>query len=246
MHLGPNEENKIEKPDFIISFPENCLYDSIQPFYFQSNAVVANAVSAQHQLSDATLPIHSDITVRIKANKAIPEEWKDKIVIQRSSHGSSTKKAIVGNGWLMANFGDLGTFRAYVDLSAPQINELGKGDTINLSASTRIVFTPSDNFGIKNFRAELDSQWIRFTNDKSRNWIYIFDERCPYGVHELKVTVEDLVGNITTKTWWFKKYPYTPPPPKKKAVKKGSGKKKVSSSTKKKATTKKTMTKKKK
>jgi hypothetical protein len=78
---------------------------------------------------------------------------------------------------------------------------------------------------VKLFRAELDGQWLRFTNDKSRNWIYVFDERCPYGVHELKVTVEDHVGNTTTKSWWFKREPYTPPPPKKKAVKKSSKKK---------------------
>jgi hypothetical protein len=89
---------------------------------------------------------------------------------------------------------------------------------VNLSPANRIVFTPSDNFGIKSFSAELDGEWLRFTNDKSRSWIYVFDERCPYGVHELKVTVEDLVGNITTRSWWFKKYPYTPP--RKKAIRK--------------------------
>jgi hypothetical protein len=77
---------------------------------------------------------------------------------------------------------------------------------------------------IKSFRAELDSQWIRFTNDKGRNWIYNFDERCPFGVHHLKVTVEDLVGNKTIEEWWFKRYPYTPP--KKKIVKKKGTKKK--------------------
>ena len=64
---------------------------------------------------------------------------------------------------------------------------------------------------MKNFRAELDGQWLRFTNDKSRSYIYKFDERCPDGVHQLKVTIEDIVGNATTKTWWFKKYPYTAP-----------------------------------
>ncbi|HEX7844542.1 MAG TPA: M23 family peptidase, partial [Chitinophagaceae bacterium] len=69
-------------------------------------------------------------------------------------------------------------------------------------------------------------QWLRFTNDKSRNWIYIFDERCPYGVYHLKVVVEDMVGNTTTKEWWFKRGPYTPP--KKKApVKKKTSKKKT-------------------
>jgi hypothetical protein len=62
-----------------------------------------------------------------------------------------------------------------------------------------------------------DGEWLRFTNDKGRNWIYRFDERCPYGVHELKVTMEDLAGNITTKSWWFRREPYTP---KKKVTKK--------------------------
>jgi hypothetical protein len=78
---------------------------------------------------------------------------------------------------------------------------------------------------ITRFRAELDGKWLRFTNDKGRNWIYRFDERCPYGVHELKVTVEDLAGNITTKTWWFERKPYTPPK-KKPAKKKAPAKKK--------------------
>jgi hypothetical protein len=33
-----------------------------------------------------------------------------------------------------------------------------------------------------------------FSNDKARSFIYSFDEQCPYGVHELKVRVEDIVG----------------------------------------------------
>ena len=75
---------------------------------------------------------------------------------------------------------------------------------------------------------------MRFTNDKGRSYIYVFDEQCPYGVHELKVTAEDIVGNTTTRTWWFKKYPYTPP--KKKLAKKGKGKRKTASVKKKKVT----------
>ena len=69
---------------------------------------------------------------------------------------------------------------------------------------------------LKPFRAELDGKWLMFSNDKGRNYVYTFDEQCPYGVHELKVQVEDIVGNVTEKTWWFKKYPYTPPPKKNK------------------------------
>ena len=54
---------------------------------------------------------------------------------------------------------------------------------------------------IKNFRVELNGQWLRFTNDKGKSWIYSFDEKFPRGMHELKVTVEDEAGNITVRSW---------------------------------------------
>ena len=223
--LAPNVANELKKPEFEMYLPESSLYDSVQLFYFQNNRALPNAVSALHQVNDASYPLHNDITVRIKPNQTIPDEWKDKLVIQRSSHGNSIRKAEWQDGWLVAKFGDFGTFQAFADTAPPQINEpdsyrVGKGDTINLSAVSRILFTTTDNFAVEKFRAELNGQWLRFTNDKSRNWIYSFDERCPYGVHELKVTAEDIAGNTATKSWWFKRYLYTPPPPKKKTLKK--------------------------
>ncbi len=233
-YLIPNQVNEVKKQDFEIYFPATTLYDTVQLLYFRNNTSSAYSVSVSQQVNDPSVPLHNDITVRIKPDKVIPEDWKDKILIQRSGRGSSLRKArwegdaSTAAQWLTAKFGDLGSFQAFADVMPPQINELGKGDTIDLSPSSRILFAPTDNFGvIKNFRAELDSQWIRFTNDKGRNWIYKFDERCPYGVHYLKIVVEDLVGNVTEKSSWFKRYPYTPPPKKKKAVKKGRGKKQV-------------------
>jgi murein DD-endopeptidase MepM/ murein hydrolase activator NlpD len=218
----------LEKPDFEVMIPDDCLYDTVRAVYFRGNSAGANAVSAVHQLNEETIPLHGDMAVRIKADKIIPENWKNKLVIRRTYRGSTTTRVAqlqdqpsAGGQWLSASFDDFGTFQAFADLGAPSVNELGRGDTINLSAASRILFTPTDNFGIRSFRAELDGQWLRFTNDKGRSWIYIFDERCPYGVHQLKVTVTDLVGNSTTKSWWFKKYPYTPP--KKKVVKKKKG-----------------------
>lgn len=221
----PNEVSVLERPDFEAYLPEGCLYDTVTSFYYRGNESSQYALSAVHHVNDASLPVHEDLTIRIKPDKTIPEEWKDKLVIRRSARGTQIKKPEKQGAWLSAKFGDFGSFQLFADVLPPSFNELGKGDTVNLSASSRIIFTPNDNFAVKSFRAELNGQWLRFTNDKGRNWIYIFDERCPYGVYELKVTVEDLVGNSTTKAWWFKRGPYTPP--KKKAVKKkGSGKKK--------------------
>jgi hypothetical protein len=243
---APNQVNTIDKDDFKMKIPAHAIYDTVPLLYYRSNSTASNSVSAIHQVNDASYPIHGDINVSIKPVRAIPDEWQSKLIMQRSSKGNTIRKVKLENGWLNASYSDLGTYQVFVDLVAPQINELGKGDTINLSASKRIVFTPTDNFGIvKDFRVELDSQWIRFTNDKSRNWIYIFDERCPYGVHQLTATATDLVGNTTTKTWWFKRYEYTPPPPKKKAIKK-SNKKSGTSTKKGKAVVKKPVPKKKK
>jgi hypothetical protein len=226
----PGNVNIIEKKDFEAFLPEKCIYDTIQIVYNNISSTLPNAVSALHQLNDNSYPVHEEMTIRVKPTIEIKKEWRDKIVIQRNA-GNAILKPVWQGEWLSANTGAFGSFIALVDLAPPQINSIGKGDTVNLSPASRIVFTPTDNSGIKNFHAELDGKWLMFTNDKGRNWIYKFDEQCPFGVHELKVRVEDIVGNVTEKTWWFKKYPYTPP------------KKKVS---KKKTSSKKTVTKKKK
>lgn len=234
----PGVVNTVTRPDFQAYLPANCLYDTVPALYYRSESKSAYAISAAHTVNDAYIPLHSNLNVRIRPNKDIPAAWRDKIIIQRTAKSSNIKRAEWEENWLAASFNDFGTYQAFADTTAPSVNELGKGDTVNLSAATRILFTPRDNFGIiRNFRAELDSQWICFTNDKGRNWIYKFDERCPYGVHHLKIKIEDLVGNTITKEWWFKREPYTPPPPKKKAVKKGSSKKKPASTTKKTSTT---------
>jgi hypothetical protein len=208
------------------------LYDTVQTIYYRNDLDVPNAVSAQHQLNDPSVPLHHDISVRIKSNKKIPEELKNRIIIKRSDPRSTNIRKAEWQGdpataeWLSAKFGEFGNFQAFIDTIPPQIKISGAGDTLDFRPDTSIIIEARDNFGpVKKFRAEIDGQWIRFTNDKGSPYIYNFDEQCSYGLHQLKVTVEDLIGNSTTKTWWFKRYPYTPP--KKKIIhKKKTGHKK--------------------
>jgi hypothetical protein len=223
-----NYVNVFEKPDFEMFLPEGCLYDNISQVYFRTTSALPFAVSALHLINDASTPVHNNFTVRIKPSVEIPEEWKNKLLLIRSSKENTVKKAVWQGEWLSAKFGGFGGFQVVADFIPPSINELGIGDTINLSAADRILFAPRDNYGIKKFRAELNGQWLNFSNDKGKNWIYKFDEHCPYGIHKLNVLVEDIAGNITEKTWWFKRNPYSPlpPAPKKKTVKKVVKKKK--------------------
>jgi hypothetical protein len=213
-HYVPRNPVLIRKPDFQIDFPAMGLYDSL-PIVYRRDLfpILPGAITARHQLNDPTIPVHLNFIVRLKPERVIPANLKNKVVVQ-SSFGAvkKVKKANWEGEWVSAEFDDFGYFQAFVDTISPQVTLAGKGDTINVSALSRLIFTPTDNFGtIKRFRAELNGSWIRFTNDKGRSWVYRFDQRCPYGVHKLTVTVEDLVGNTTTKTWWIKRAPYQPP-----------------------------------
>ncbi len=128
----------------------------------------------------------------------------------------SIRKTQWQKGWLSSSFSDFGNFQLFIDKIPPIIlPPVKEKDTMDFSPLTRVLISPTDNSGIKSFRAELDGKWLMFTNDKARDYIYIFDEQCPFGVHELKLWVEDIVGNVTEKIWWFKRNPYTPPPKKK-------------------------------
>jgi len=205
-YFAPNFVNVFEKNDFELYLPEYSLYDSIQPVYYRTDPAGTDDVSATFHFSDASIPVHGQIDIRINPIINVPEVLKNKLVIQQTDEGNTTyRKAAWQKDWLAASFNEFGSYKAFIDSTPPTINEWKGADTIDLSASKNIVFFPRDNIAVKNFRAELDDQWLMFTNDKGAAWIYNFDERCLFGTHKLKVSVEDIVGNVLEKTWWFKR-----------------------------------------
>ena len=195
----PNNVNIFERDHFELFTTEKTIYDTITVRFSETDNKAANAVSPVFNFLSAAIPSHDSVTVRIKPTETIPAEWRDRVVI-KNVFGTRTyvEKAEWQNGWYTAKFRQFGTYQLFIDKEPPTINAPGT----NLSKATRIVFTPRDNFNtIKSFWAELDGQWLRFTNDKGKTWIYSFDEHFPRGKHEFKVTVEDEAGNVTTKSW---------------------------------------------
>ncbi len=239
LHFAPGRVSILEKKDFEIYLPKECLYDTIPVLNYTNTRESEESISLEHAFDNPSVPVHNSFMIKIKPTQQPGIGYdKNKVVLKREYGGKkNVRKADWQNGFFVADFEAFGNFQAFEDVKPPSVIGLGSGDTIDLSPATRIALQAADNFGVKNFRAELDGKWLRFTNDKGGSYIYRFDEQCPYGVHELKVTVNDIVGNTTIKTWWFKKYPYTPP--KKKAVKKGKNKRKVKGGKKKTVTKKK-------
>lgn len=201
--LLPGNVNIFEREHFELFTSEKTIYDTIAVRYSENNNGAANSVSPLLNFLNATIPVHDSITVRIKPTENIPAEWMDRVVI-KNVFGSRTyvEKAQLQNGWYAARFRQFGSYQAFIDDEPPTVH----APPTDLSKSSRIVFTPRDNFNsIKSFRAELDGRWLRFTNDKGKTWIYTFDEHFPRGEHELKLIVEDEAGNVTTKLWQVKR-----------------------------------------
>jgi hypothetical protein len=201
----PQMLDGFESPDCAFYIGEKCLYDSVHINYIKSNVVLPNAVSPVYSIGAVYIPLQDSFLVRIKPNGNFGVGKNDKVVMQRFAGAKKdVEKVQWQGGWASARFRDFGNFQLLVDEEPPQIIPVGFVNGANLSRASRIVFIIKDNLNsFKNFRAELDGKWLRFTNDKGKSFIYNFDEHCLSGNHELKISVEDEAGNLATQTFTF-------------------------------------------
>lgn len=184
---------------------ERCLYDSVHIKYSRAVATSPATISSLHAIGATYIPLQEAYLIRIKPNRALTEKEKSRTVMQWFA---GTKKDIQKvdwqSQWAGAKFRDFGFYQLLVDPEPPEILPVGFADGADLSKASRIMFTIKDNLDkFKNVRTELDGKWIRFTNDKGRQFIYQFDEKCLSGYHELKITAEDEAGNLAVKVIRF-------------------------------------------
>jgi hypothetical protein len=190
-NFHPGFINVFENNKISFYLPENALYDSIRFRYSE----VATAYGYP------IVPVQAYFPVKIKAHSPLP----GKMVMYRFAGSKKDfAKAEQENGWYKASFREFGSFQLLIDTIPPVVAPVGFKDGMNCSKQNRIAFVVTDNTEeIKKFTAELDGSWLRFTNDKGRTFAYVFDEKCAAGEHELKITAEDQVGNITEKVYHF-------------------------------------------
>ncbi|HEY9342658.1 MAG TPA: M23 family metallopeptidase [Hanamia sp.] len=195
----PGFVNIFESDNMQLYLSQQALYDSVAFTHSERTSAAPHVFSAVHSVLSGLVPVHDNFTIKLKTNKPVDENLADKMLIKRTWNGKSeVVKAKKEGDWYSAKFRAFGNFELMADDELPVIG--GFANNANLSHSRSIVFSPRDNSDeIKNFRAELDGIWLRFTNDKGRSFIYHFDEKCPPGKHELKITVEDEAGNIAEK-----------------------------------------------
>lgn len=195
----PGYINIFENNHISLYLPETHVYDS---FYFKVTEIKGKTGNAAYQLQSGNIPVHALFPIKIKnTNTAYP----DKMVMHRWWGGKNDYcKAEQEGEWYKAGFKALGNVELLTDITPPTIKPVGFKDGMNAAKLNRIAFVILDNTEeLKNFRAELDGKWLRFSNDKGKTFIYKFDEHCPPDQHELKITVEDGVGNRAEQHYKF-------------------------------------------
>ena len=202
--MRPGEINVFDNEEVEMILPENALYDSIYFRYAVSPDAQVNAYSPIHFLHIPQVPLQEYCTIRIKPNKTIPANLKNRILMRKiTKNDVEVQKASWEMGRYVAKFREFGSFQLVADDKPPTIS--GIQDNANLSKSSKIVIAVrDDNKDIKNYRAELDSKWLRFVQ-RGNNFTYVFDEKCLPGEHELKISVDDEAGNNTTRIYRFKR-----------------------------------------
>ena len=184
---------------------ENSLYDNVHVGCAVADSAL-DAVSPVYTIGSTIVPLEEPLLVRIRP-RVLPA-GRDRVVMVRTA---GSKKDVVApewlNDWASARFREFGDFQLVEDRSAPVITPVGSPrlyDGAVLTKAKRIGFRVKDDLGgIRRFRAELDGQWLCFSNDKYLDFIYDFDKHCPRGKHVLKVTAEDVAGNSTTREYKF-------------------------------------------
>jgi hypothetical protein len=185
-----------ETEDCAFYLGERSLYDSVHLSCRGEAVQTPTVVSRLQHIGTTTVPIGDSVIVRIKAT--VPLADKSHVLMQRfDKEDQEVSRVQWQDEWATAAFRSFGNFQLVIDTVPPAISFPGMSPGANLQRSARIVVRVQDNFKqIRNFRAMLDGEWILFSNDKAKAFIYDFDEHCPPGRHELRVTAEDVAGNV--------------------------------------------------
>jgi len=183
---------------------ENSLYDNVHIGCTIADTAL-DGLSPVYSIGSTVIPLQDPLLVRIKPRAEPLSADREKIVMVRTA---GTKKDVVApewlDGWASARFREFGDFQLVEDRSAPVITPVGFHNAAVLTKARRIAFRVKDDLGvIRRFRAELDGQWLCFSNDKYLAFVYDFDKHCSRGKHVLKVTAEDVAGNKTTREYTF-------------------------------------------
>ena len=193
--------NKFEQNGVTVAFPKNTFYND---FYLDFK--VENDIAIIHK---PRIPLDKSYTLTFDVSKYSNEEKQQLYIANINnkkypSHQNTRKK---GNK-AYTTTKTLGKFTLLLDKQKPKLflRRFKSGQWI--TKHNKIVVKIEDReTGIKSYRATLDGKWILMEyNLKKKQIVYDFNDNKLVGAkHQLKIEVEDNVGNTNTLSATFYK-----------------------------------------
>ncbi len=196
-----------ETDDLKISMDSGTVYENTKLEYFVSKKAPSDTFSDVHEVLSRSIPVHRRFRIAIRADR-VPENLRDKAIIAtvRGSNLSS-QGGTFENGFITSRVRTFGDFVIAIDDEAPRIKALNISEGKNLVRQSNIRFQIRDDLsGIRNFRGEIDGNWVLFEYDAKYSLLkHTFDGSLEFGTHTVTLNVTDQKGNTATYSASFKK-----------------------------------------
>ncbi len=195
--FSANKTNVCTDTGISFTLDNHQLYDDI---CFRLKATHYSEIySGSYQVHYPYVPLHHYFDMELKADKPIPADKKNKVVMMYSDGKDQDGRVATpkDNGWYKAKVRNFGTYWLDIDDTPPVIRSMQK-EGANMAKAKQILFEIKDAMtSVRSFSGYLDGQWICFEQHGS-SFFYKFDEHCPRGKHKLVFKAEDENGNTNT------------------------------------------------
>ncbi len=203
--ISPNRPARITAAGAELLLQPPSVYDTAALALEAENGSDKQAVSPTWRVGDASIPVHSAYTLKIKANKTADAD-RTIMIFTGLKNAKSTIKPQFEGGWYTGHFNKFGKVYVAEDTVPPKISLPAAGS----KQAKSIAAVVTDDFGkLKYVRGEVDGRWVKFIPQGHR-YTYVFDAHCEPGPHVLTITAEDVAGNIRTATTEFVRVHHLP------------------------------------
>lgn len=192
-----HHENEFNTRNFLIQIPDSALYNDIDFKYHETVHPKRRWSKIHHTHSDHT-PLHKKAEIYIKCDFPFSIPTSKLVAIRITSEGKV--KVHVGEfavGYYSFKTKYFGNFYIYHDTISPAIKPLNIYSEKNISNQSKFDFKITDNLaGIKSYNCFIDGKWVLMEYDYKKNRLTHYKHNViSKGKHDLKLIVEDYVGN---------------------------------------------------
>lgn len=189
----------LKRPGIIVRMPAKTVYDDTNLHFEEMSSSSSNRYSPVFRIHDRGTPVQEPYSISIDAG-GIPERLHSKTTLGVLSRNGRLSYAggSYRDGRVTASVRSFGDYTITADTVAPSIRPINISPGKSMARSGNIRIRIGDDFsGIGGYRATIDNKWVLFTYDAKTGLLrHTFDGRVQSGSHDLRLEVEDQVGNV--------------------------------------------------